>query len=74
MKDHQLKGVQLYSGYDKEFMKSIQCNGIPRFILIDPEGNYVNANMSRPSDAETLKILESHSGIFSDDSFFNKKS
>lgn len=63
VKDHQLKGVQLYLGYDKEFMKSIQCNGIPRFILIDPEGNYVNANMSRPSEAETLKILESLPGL-----------
>ena len=53
-----LKGVQLHMGEDKEYMKEIRCHGIPRFLLIDREGNFIDANMTRPSDPKTLERLE----------------
>jgi len=53
-----LGGVQLYMGENKEYMKEIHGEGIPRFLLIDREGNFINANMTRPSDTRTWKVLE----------------
>lgn len=53
-----LKGVQLHMGEDKEYMKEIRCHGIPRFLLIDRKGNFIDANMTRPSDPKTLERLE----------------
>lgn len=50
-----LTGIQLYAK-DKEFQNAYKANYIPRFILIDPEGNIVNANAPNPSD-EKLKNL-----------------
>lgn len=49
--DQQLGGIQLYADNDwnSEFIKAYGINGIPRFILIDPKGNIVNANADRPS-------------------------
>jgi hypothetical protein len=33
-------------------------NGIPRFILIDPAGNVVQANAPRPSDPKLVVLLD----------------
>ena len=63
VKDKKLDGIQLIMGEDRSFMESILCSGIPRFLLIDKEGNYVNANMSRPSDPKTLEVLENLPGL-----------
>ncbi len=63
VKSKKLGGIQLYLGYDEDFMKAILCNGIPRFMLIDREGNYIRANMTRPSMATTLETLEALPGI-----------
>lgn len=54
----QMKGVQLYIGAKSEFMKDYMINGIPRFILLDKEGNIISANMSRPSQPETVVKLD----------------
>lgn len=54
-----MQGVQLrFDGHDK-FMESYKVTGIPRFILIDPEGKIVNSDMTRPSDAATIQTLDS---------------
>ena len=54
-----MQGVQLrFDGHDK-FMDSYKVTGIPRFILIDPEGKIVNSDMTRPSDAATVETLDS---------------
>ncbi len=50
VKDKNLTGTQLYAGKDIEFMKDYLVTGIPRFILIDPNGNIVNPNAPRPSN------------------------
>lgn len=53
-----MQGVQLrFDGHDK-FMESYKVTGIPRFILIDPEGRIVNADMTRPSDPATVQTLD----------------
>ena len=54
--DKEMSGIQLYAKGDKKFMNAYKVNGIPRFILLDPEGNIVSAKAPRPSDKE-LKTL-----------------
>jgi thiol-disulfide isomerase/thioredoxin len=58
----EMKGVQLWSGQDFSFQQAYQITGIPRFILLDPEGKIVEANAPRPSDPN-LKTLFSSLGI-----------
>jgi thiol-disulfide isomerase/thioredoxin len=55
----QLSGTQLWAGQDLSFQKAYQINAIPRFILIDPQGNIVNANAPRPSDPILKEIFTS---------------
>ena len=59
----QLGGIQLHMGGDKSFMEAIRCKGIPRFLLIDQDGKFLNANMPRPSDGKTLEILNTLPGL-----------
>jgi thiol-disulfide isomerase/thioredoxin len=56
VKKKNMSGVQLWSGQDFSFQQAYQITGIPRFILIDPNGNIVDANAPRPSDPR-LKVL-----------------
>lgn len=57
--DKKLGGVQLFADKDwnSQFVKDYGINGIPRFILIDPDGNVVNANADRPSSVDLDKLL-----------------
>ncbi len=57
--DEKLEGVQLFAPNDwkSDFVTDYGIMGIPRFILIDPEGNIVNANAPRPSSKELIKLL-----------------
>lgn len=57
--DKQLGGIQLFADNDwnSKFVKDYGINGIPRFILIDPDGNVINANAERPSSSDLEKIL-----------------
>lgn len=48
--DLQLTGVQLFANGDDSFEKAYEVSGIPRFILLDPQGNIVDPNAPRPSD------------------------
>ena len=57
VKEKGLEGVQLHNGGDRAFMDAFGVKYIPRFILLDKEGKVVNANMTRPSNAETEKTL-----------------
>ena len=54
-----LKGVQLHIGNDRSFMQSYAISGIPRFILLDEQGKIISADMTRPSNPETEKTLQS---------------
>jgi thiol-disulfide isomerase/thioredoxin len=69
MKDHekwstlvntkQLGGIQLLADkdWDSKFIKEYEIQGIPRFILIDPNGNIVNSNAPRPSDSSLIDLF-----------------
>ncbi|MBL4905630.1 MAG: TlpA family protein disulfide reductase [Flavobacteriaceae bacterium] len=52
-----LTGVQLFAGQDLQFAEDYQISSIPRFILIDPNGNIVEANAPRPSDPQLVAIF-----------------
>ena len=63
VKADRLGGIQLIAGEDRSFRNAYLVEGIPRFILLDPEGKIVDANMSRPSDPETFRFLNSLPGL-----------
>jgi thiol-disulfide isomerase/thioredoxin len=56
--DLELGGVQLFADNDwkSQFVTDYKINGIPRFILIDPQGNIVTPDAPRPS-SDDLKAL-----------------
>jgi len=58
--DKDLGGIQLIAdnGFQSEFVKNYQINGIPRFILVDPEGNIVNADAPRPSSSDLVELFD----------------
>jgi len=57
--DKDLGGIQLMAdnGFTSGFIKKYQISGIPRFILVDPEGNIVSADAPRPSNPALVKML-----------------
>jgi thiol-disulfide isomerase/thioredoxin len=59
IKDKQMSGVQLYAGEDRSFSNEYQINSIPRFILVDPEGNILDADAPRPSDPRLKELFNS---------------
>ncbi|MGB0974434.1 MAG: TlpA family protein disulfide reductase [Flavobacteriaceae bacterium] len=52
-----LGGIQLHSGDDREFSKAYEITGIPRFILLDPNGNIVDADAPRPSSPKLIELF-----------------
>jgi len=58
--DKALGGIQLFADSDwkSEFIKAYGINSIPRFILIDPKGNVVDADAKRPSDPALQQQLD----------------
>ncbi len=57
IEEKEMGGIQLFAGEDKSFSKAYQISGIPRFILIDPQGNIVSANAPRPSNPNLENLL-----------------
>ena len=57
--DQNLVGVQLYAdnAWQSQFVSDYAIEGIPRFILIDTEGNIVSADAPRPSDPKLIDVL-----------------
>lgn len=60
VKDKELGGIQLFAdnSWQSDFVKGYGIKGIPRFILLDDEGNIVDANAPRPSNPELIEVLE----------------
>ncbi|MFT4851521.1 MAG: thiol-disulfide isomerase/thioredoxin [Sediminicola sp.] len=56
--DKELGGIQIFApnGWKTEFIEDYKIKGIPRFILIDPNGNIVDASAPRPSDP-ALRVM-----------------
>ncbi|UMB52421.1 TlpA family protein disulfide reductase [Lutibacter sp. A64] len=57
--DKELGGIQLLADKDwsTDFITAYKINSIPRFILIDPEGNIVSWNAPRPSNGELITLF-----------------
>lgn len=57
--DKDLKGIQLISdnGWETDFVENYLINGIPRFILLDSEGNIITADAPRPSSNEEIRRM-----------------
>ena len=60
VKEKELGGTQLIADNDwnSKFVKDYAIEGIPRFILIDPQGNIVNADAPRPSSPKLIELFE----------------
>lgn len=50
--DKEMEGIQIFADKDwkSDFVTAYAIEGIPRFILIDKEGNIVSADVERPSN------------------------
>lgn len=61
VQDEELTGVQLFAdnAFNSEFIQAYKIRGIPQFILLDPDGNIVEANAPRPSDEKLIALLNS---------------
>jgi thiol-disulfide isomerase/thioredoxin len=59
VEEKELGGIQLFSpkGWKSEFIQDFKINGIPRFILIDPDGKIVSASAPRPSSDELIALF-----------------
>lgn len=55
----QLGGIQLLADMDfnSEFIKAYEIKEIPRFILIDPNGNIINSNAPKPSEIKLIDLF-----------------
>ena len=58
--EKELSGVQLMADKDwkSDFVVDYAIEGIPRFILVDPDGNIVSADAPRPSDPGLKELFE----------------
>ena len=58
-------GVQLFAdkSFGSDFIKKFAIKGLPRFILVDPEGNIISPNAPRPSDGQKLIKMFEEIGI-----------
>lgn len=58
--EKELGGTQLMAdkAWQSEFVRDYGIDGIPRFILIDPDGNIVSADAPRPSNPKLIELLE----------------
>lgn len=57
VKSGELSGVQLLLGRGSQFQRDYNIDGIPHFILIDPDGKIINPKAVRPSSPDAEKIL-----------------
>lgn len=59
IKEENMKGIQLLADndFDSGFIKEYKINGIPKFILLDPEGKIVTANAPYPSSKKIEELL-----------------
>jgi len=64
VKEKQMKEVQLYAykAWSSSIIEDYLISGIPRFILVDREGNLINVKALRPS-GKIKEVLENLEGI-----------
>lgn len=59
--DKEMGGIQLFApdGWKSDFVTAYKVKGIPRFILIDPDGNIVTPDAPRPSSPKLKALFQS---------------
>lgn len=59
--EKEMGGIQLFSdkAWESDFVQGYKITGIPRFILIDPDGNIVSADAPRPSSPAIKELFNS---------------
>ncbi|MFB3386680.1 TlpA family protein disulfide reductase [Flavobacterium sp. LAR06] len=59
--EKQLGGIQLLADneWESKFVKDYGVQGVPTFILIDPNGKIINARAPKPSDSKLIELLNS---------------
>ncbi|MCW4468847.1 thioredoxin-like domain-containing protein [Flavobacterium sp. MFBS3-15] len=62
-KNHSKSVLQLYATNEKLFSKQYDIQYVPRFILMDPEGNFVESQMAMPVDKNFEKLLRETLGL-----------
>jgi len=57
--DKELTGIQLFAdnGFASTFSREYNVNSIPRFLLLDPKGNIIDADAPRPSSPKLIEVL-----------------
>lgn len=60
VKEKNMGGLQLNFMDNWDWVKLFMPGtmSVPRFVLLDRDGKFIDANMSRPSDVETVKIFD----------------
>ncbi|MDD2637275.1 MAG: TlpA disulfide reductase family protein [Bacteroidales bacterium] len=61
LQSQNMQGIQLHAGgWNNDLCNYFKITGIPRFILLDKQGNIINSNADRPSGniEEVLRSLE----------------
>lgn len=60
VEEKKLGGIQLFADNDwnSKFVTDYAIEGIPRFILVDPNGNIISADAPRPSDPKLVAKFE----------------
>jgi thiol-disulfide isomerase/thioredoxin len=58
--DMNLGGIQLFAdnNWNSKFVRDYGIEGIPRFILVDPDGNIVSADAPRPSNPKLVELFK----------------
>lgn len=61
VKEEELVGIHLFSdkNWESDFIRNYNIQAIPRFILIDPNGNIVDPNAPRPSSKKLVELFDS---------------
>ena len=57
--EEQLPGTQLImeNGWQSTFKSDYVVSSVPRFILIDEEGKFIDVDAPRPSEGNKLRVL-----------------
>ena len=60
IEEKELGGIQLFAdqSWNSQFVTDYGIQGIPRFLLIDPEGVIVSSNAPRPSSPDLITLFD----------------
>lgn len=58
--ENEMSGVQLYAGNETPVLAEYDIQFIPRFVLVDKEGNFINSSAPKPSSKDEIVELFNH--------------